>query len=532
VGKPAENPKVFVREATGLVRSLSLFDAFSSNLAIINIASALTFPVLLIAYSFPQANIPLAVLLTVPPILLFNGVYSLFSRAMPRSGGDYVFISRTLSPALGFAANFSFAMWNMFWIGVYGNWTSTIGLSTLFYTLGLQAKSPSYISLGSALATPLAGFVSGFIMIVLVTLAAVWGIKKVITIQNLFVVVGFIGTVIGLGIVLASSHAQFVDAVDKVASYSQIVAAGSASGFSASQQTLRATVLSTGLVALTMLFGQFSVYTGGEIRRAGRNIPIAAISTTLVTAAFLVAGGFAVERVFGLEFAGGSQAAYYAGNPNYPFAVAPYFNFFSSLLAGNPVLIILIGLGFTLWTAAGGIFNLVTNSRCLLAWSFDRVFPTSFASVSERFHTPVNSIVLTSALAIVFLTLYSFLVSVVSFMAGTTLGYVFTFGSTAIAALVFPLRKSKKKMYEHSGADIKVLGVPLMILLGCGTLIYFGLLSYALITNSVFGVNSLPSLSAIAAFWVIGVLIFLFFKVYNRIKGIDPSYAFSEIPPE
>ena len=70
----------------GLVRNLSFFDAISSNFAIINIASALTFPVLLIAFTFPHANIPLAILITVPPILAYNGLYSYFARAMPRSG--------------------------------------------------------------------------------------------------------------------------------------------------------------------------------------------------------------------------------------------------------------------------------------------------------------------------------------------------------------------------------------------------------------------------------------------------------------
>jgi amino acid transporter len=99
-----------VRNATGLVRSISFFDALFSNLAIINIASALTFPVILIAFSFPNANIPLAVLITLPLFLLYNLLYSTFSRIMPRSGGDYIFISRGLNPLLGFAANFSFAM--------------------------------------------------------------------------------------------------------------------------------------------------------------------------------------------------------------------------------------------------------------------------------------------------------------------------------------------------------------------------------------------------------------------------------------
>jgi len=189
---------VFVRDATGLVRSLSFFDAFFSNLAVINIASALTFPVLLIAFSFPGASIPLSILITLFPILVYNLLYSSFSKMMPRSGGDYVFISRGLNPIFGFAANFSFVMWNVFWIAVYSNWVSTIGLGPLFYTLGLQTNSDSLVAFGGQLATPLFGFVIGTLVIVVITVASIISTKKVMKLQNGLVFVGIAGVILGL----------------------------------------------------------------------------------------------------------------------------------------------------------------------------------------------------------------------------------------------------------------------------------------------------------------------------------------------
>src|SRR5919202_1436286 len=68
-------PELFTRNATGLVRELSAFDAF-------------------------------------------NLVYLYFTTLMPRSGGDYVWVSRTLHPSLGFIVNFSltfvFLTWGAF----------------------------------------------------------------------------------------------------------------------------------------------------------------------------------------------------------------------------------------------------------------------------------------------------------------------------------------------------------------------------------------------------------------------------------
>jgi len=519
---------VFVREATGLVRSLSFFDAFFSNLAIINVASALTFPVLLIAFSFPGASIPLSVLITLFPILVYNLLYSSFSKLMPRSGGDYVFISRGLNPILGFAANFSFVMWNVFWIAVYSNWVSTIGLGPLFYTLGLQTGSQNLVNLGGQLATSLYGFAIGTVVIVIIAAASIFSTRGIMKVQNVLVVIGIVGVAVGIATPLLYPS-SFASSISRFTSYEGIISSGTAAGYTPTPFNLNDTILATGLVALTMLFGQFAVYVGGEVKRPEKSLPPAIVATTLVTAAALMVGGYIVQNIFGKDFSGAIQAVYYSGSSSYPFQVAPYFNFLVSLMSGNVVSIILIGLSFALWTMSGAIFNLIANSRCVMAWSFDRLFPGGFAYVSDRFGTPVYSILFNAVGAELLLFLYSFYVSIVSFMAGTTLGYILTFGSTAIAGILIPF--TRRAVYER--AKLKsILGIPLISLAGIGTILYFIVLSYALITNPIFGVNSPQSLLAIAAFWIIGIAIGTIFYYYRKARGIDIKLAFQDIPPE
>jgi len=48
----------------------------------------------------------------------------------------------------------------------------------------------------------------------------------------------------------------------------------------------------------------------------------------------------------------------------------------------------------------------------------------------------------------------------------------------------------------------------------------------------VFGVNSFQSLLAIAAFWIIGIVIGATFYYYRKSKGVNIALAFAEIPPE
>jgi amino acid transporter len=200
-------------------------------------------------------------------------------------------------------------------------------------------------------------------------------------------------------------------------------------------------------------------------------------------------------------------------------------------MSDNVFATVLIGLSFALWTMSGAIFNLVTNSRCVMAWSFDRLFPDAMSYVSDRFHTPAFSILFTAIGAELLLFLYSFYVSVVSFMAGTTLGYVLTFGSTAVAGVLIPFNKKTRAIYERARMRT-LLRVPVITWAGLGTIGYLAMLGYALLTNATFGVNSPQSLLAIGAFWFAGMVIGAGFYYGRKRQGIDIQRAFEDIPPE
>ena len=59
---------------------------------------------------FPGANPYLALLFVLPMTLSFSYAFGLLTQMIPRSGGDYMIVSRVLGPVLGFISSFCMTM--------------------------------------------------------------------------------------------------------------------------------------------------------------------------------------------------------------------------------------------------------------------------------------------------------------------------------------------------------------------------------------------------------------------------------------
>ncbi len=135
--------KMFVRNATGLVRELTAFDAFNLVFAAVlipvGISQALNFG----AAAFPGANIALAFILGAILLLGFGGVYVYFTLAMPRSGGDYVWVSRSLHPFFGFVVNVTLTFVFVNWVAF--NFTTMMNMTRMKRAANLVPRSISRV---------------------------------------------------------------------------------------------------------------------------------------------------------------------------------------------------------------------------------------------------------------------------------------------------------------------------------------------------------------------------------------------------
>src|SRR3989442_2153853 len=145
--------KIFLRNATGLIREVSVLDAFIMNTFGMNIAVGAVFLFLQAPADFAQGNMLVAVIIgTLLKAFTLLWVYSTFAAAMPRSGGDYVFVSRTLHPFLGWLLGWSQGMWLIFfWIGFNAWFALTFAVPVALSTIGAATGQSGWIALSNNL---------------------------------------------------------------------------------------------------------------------------------------------------------------------------------------------------------------------------------------------------------------------------------------------------------------------------------------------------------------------------------------------
>jgi hypothetical protein len=99
-----------------------------------------------------------------------------------------------------------------------------------------------------------------------------------------------------------------------------------------------------------------------------------------------------------------------------------------------------------------------------------------------------------------------------------------------ISGFVFPF--VKKDLFNRSPANYRVLGIPVMSILGLITAAFMAWMVYRLLADAVVGARAWQSLVFVFGQIVLGFVLFFVAKAYRKSKGIDVMMAYREIPSE
>ena len=538
--KMAGKPKVFVREATGLVRSLTWFDGTMFNLAYYNIAVAAFIVFGWGSWLFPGADMGISVglvgLIVDIPIIIG---YSFLVMGMPRSGGDYVFVSRALSAPLGTGVAFvGLIFWAIFSYGQNAWFAVFTEISPGLAVIGHSLNNPDLINLASVVMQPnntiLIGLVLVFVAFVL-TLVPTTTLHKVMLVLSPIALLGF--PVLYVVMLATASNTAFQQAFNTFGgqfgtSYTGIIQSAIDAGATIAPFSLGASIAALPIVYATLAFPQSSVYAAGETKRPQSQIPISLALGVIGICVSTYAMGVVTYGVFGFDFVQATAFYGFSGAPGYPLPAPPFTNLFFGIMFPNVALNIFMLISALSWSLLLMVMEAFVASRLIFSLAFDRVIPTMFADVSERFHTPVRANIVAALVSIFFLvgSAYAFLgVYVNSIVAWTSIYLI-----VMITATVFPfIKKDLFEAFPPLGKK-KVAGFPAMSIAGIFGTIALLIVFYYLFNSPVVGISvgSLIGTSVIVATYVVGMIIYYAAKAYRAKEGIDLSYAFKQIPPE
>jgi len=529
---PAGRPPLFVREATGLTKELSLLDIFVYNTNNQNIGLGVLFILLFVPAFYPGASMLVGAVLAGLLALAHATTYAFFAAAMPRSGGDYVYISRTLSPVLGFISSFNWLVWLSVYIGIPAAYFGQYGLSSLFRLLAAATGDPGLMHFADFWQTSLGIFVAGTGLIVVFGLVFALGTKLYFRIQNVAFIVATLAVLLA-GLIAAFTSREtfyarfdaYVRAVGGVANAFQV--ARESSGYQPHGFDAANTFLSLSLPLYIVLYAITSSFIGGEVKNARRaqffGMPGSVLYCTLWIL-WLVAAFQKMVGYDGLAIIGSVDPAALG------LAFTPTFvELAGAVVHRNLPLVLFLGVGFLLWTYVWLPINYLASTRILLAWSFDRLMPEKLSYVSPRTHTPLVAILVVGLLGEICLALYAWHIVLASIVG--IFGWIVSFILTAIAAVVFPYRR--RDDFEASPVRWRIAGIPLMSLVGVLAVVSLLICEIVFWLDPFVGLAYYPNVQVLTvAVFVVGAALYWLAKTIQARRGIRVEYAFREIPPE
>lgn len=543
-----EEAGLYARKATGLVRAAGKWSVLVYNINFVSIGLMTVFAISFIPAFYPGSNIQLSFLLALIIVLPTSLVFAMLSVAMPRSGGDYVYVSRALGPAWGMMSNWNQTIWWILYGGVPSAFFAYYGLTPLLRSLGVLANEPSLITWGDRLSTPTGAFLTGTALIVILVVIFATGLNHYFRIQNVLFVLAMLGVLLTIVFLLtknpASFQAAFNHSLSKTAGtadpYRAVMAAAKKGGFTTAPFSLYWTVIPITWIYLELVFNQSSAYIGGEVRRPGRvqiwSMPIAAVVTT--GAAMLLVWIF--QRTAGTKFLG---ALSFDNGASLHFSTAPTYTELASYATRNAVLAFLLCFGFIFWSYSWLPGQILNASRNLLAYGIDGVMPSWFSNVSERRHTPVNALAIMGLGSIAALYFYTRPDSPFKTLTGI-FGFILSFCLTSIAAIVLPYRQ--RKVWQDSPVNWQFGRIPVMSIVGVLSLLAAGFMGWVYLHDPLSGISWKPAggggiLFGSASFDMFlldilillsGLVIYVIARAVQRRRGVDLDATYQEIPVE
>src|SRR5215469_10252322 len=532
----ATAPGVFSRKASGLVRVGNTLDVFIFNVGLVSVVIASAYNQFYGPSLYPGAQPWIATLLAALGMIFVAAAFYCWSVVFPRSGGVYVFLSRTINPGVAFVMSLVETIILLYYAALAAGLIVQVGVASFFGAVGLVSNNSAMLQLGQNVAKPEGVFWIGALIIVAAGALLVSGTRRYFSFQRVLFMVAVAGLAVIAGVMLFGSRSGFYSSLTSLTGLHdwKVISAATEKGFAVAGTSFSESGKFIVWPLRPLLGAVQSVGIGGEVKKARRSQLLGMIGAVVATGLVIALFALLSNKDFGYSFQGAVAYNTLTAVGSGTTATAPWFAVLAGILGHNIALSVIILATFTAWIWLWIPAEMAYTTRSMIAWSFDRVAPNKLGYVSENVHTPVVAIGVSTAGAIVFMWFIAF--KAVAFLTFIEVLLV-VWGAVMVAAVLFPI--TRKAMYAASPAkNFKLAGIPVMPVAG-GISAVFMAVMFVLLWRDPTAAGPLihPSKMPVEAWITLGALVlgtawYIGVRRYRRRQGIDISLAFQQIPIE
>jgi len=572
---------LFVRKASGLVKGWSGGDGFRYSFFSVNLFLAIWS----FAYAtfIPGGSLFWAIVITVPFIVLEIVVYAALISAMPRAGGDYVWMTRIFNSPVGFvlaAAGWWFILWQ--WLPIYADMGVQTTVKPILRIVGADGGA-------DWLGTNHGIFVAALVVIVISSVLVAVGMKAYAKFQKWAIWIGLIGVVVAGILLLVTSGASYKqkynDAANKYygdrgtldltkyetdaagvfkyddagalipmmgadgktpeqypSAYDATAAIGKGTGqpssaFSGGLSWATWTLIP--FMLFWMAWPNWGATLYGEVRGAKdfrKNI-------------YQMLGGLMVPTVIALLFLAlmtwrmgyqtfmGTMSAFWWGVSPFGGDYISPTAMISWIVPNQAFQIVLIAaISLLLFGWYGTVF--LSSTRMIFAAAFDRILPESAAKVTSG-GVPVIALVLMIIPSIICSALYAY--TPIDPGTGVTWFKLFTYDATLVilvmflgtglAFMVMPWRA--KVIWDSTPIPKWKIGpIPVLSIIAAGFSAFLIFSLWLFLKDAVYGVNNGKSLIFMGALYALAIVIWVIAYFVRKRQGMALETVAKEIPVE
>lgn len=543
----ADNPQVttqitssglFARNATGLVRGVSQRSGLVINFITAHPTQALAAGFFFVFALFPGGNYLIGLVLTVPLVLAMAYSFGLLTSMIPRSGGDYMLVSRVIHPAAGLISSFCMTLAAMLSLAYFGVAFVTIGIGPALTGLGLIEHSHTLISWGTTIQADSAWkFAAGTAMLLVAALFLAGGWHLTLRIQNTVFWIVTLGLVAAIVPAIFTSRASFAKNFNRFLapythqanSYNSVLAKATRAGVNVHPAfSWGHSIPIIGFFATFAIYTWWSTFIGGELREASsvktaRNMALAGVISLAcvgICAAILF-------RTFGTAF---MTAANGGGMPA-QVTTAPTYFFLMAGSVGNSVYAVILFVCYILYWPLVCYISFLQPTRMLFAYAFDGILPKAVTNVTRK-GAPWVALLISWILAVLTLLWGINAGSFFQLITYATLIQLIAMGLVCLSGVLVPWLRPQ--IYRGSSTQKRFLGIPVVSIAGAGgiaTAVFVWILYFHYASDFGF-TDSAKFFGVTGGTIVLSVIYYLGAKLIRARQGVNINLAYAEIPPE